>query len=241
MEEKAINTDTNDKNNKLYLLDMQQMDRKRISSELHDTTVQNLTMLLHKTEYISKLMDKDIIGAKLELQIMGKVLRQSISELREIIYNVRPMTIDDLGLTVSIERYLNELELENETINFKFDLIGEEPEHINSIINMTVLDIIKEICNNVKKHATATEVKVKLTYNEKKMELLVTDNGIGFDKKETLNQNKNFGLSIMKERVDLLSGILQIESKIGIGTSIKISVPLNEEELQHGSHKNCDC
>lgn len=220
---------------------MQQMERKRISSELHDTTVQDLTMLLHKTEYISKLMDKDIIGAKLELQIMENVLRQSIRELREIIYNVRPMTIDDLGLTVSIERYLNELELENETINFKFNLIGDEPKYINSIINMTVFDILKEICNNVKKHAFATEVEVKLTYNENKMELQVTDNGVGFDKKETLTQNKNFGLSIMKERVDLLSGMMHIDSKIKTGTSIKINVPLIEEELQHGSHKNCDC
>lgn len=208
---------------------MQQTDRKRISSELHDTTVQNLTMLLHKTEYITKLMDKDIIGAKLELQVMENVLRQSISELREIIYNLRPMSIDDLGLTVSIERYLNELELENESIDFEFELIGKEPDNINSVINITVFDILKEICNNLKKHAAATEVKVKLTYSNRKMELLVIDNGIGFDTKKTLTQNKKFGLSIMKERVDLLSGIMQIDSKTGIGTSIKIIVPLIEE------------
>lgn len=208
---------------------MQQTDRKRISSELHDTTVQNLTMLLHKTEYITKLMDKDIIGAKLELQVMENVLRQSISELREIIYNLRPMSIDDLGLTVSIERYLNELELENESIDFEFELIGEEPGNINSVINITVFDILKEICNNLKKHASATKVKVKLAYSNRKMELLVIDNGIGFDTKKTLTLNKKFGLSIMKERVDLLSGMMQIDSKTGIGTSIKIIVPLIEE------------
>ena len=107
----------NTENSKLYLLEIQEMEQKRISNELHDTTVQNLTMLIHKAELCQQLADRDIIQTKLELQMMKETLRKTIQELRNIIFNLRPMSVDDLGLVETIERFIAQKEFEDDSKN----------------------------------------------------------------------------------------------------------------------------
>lgn len=209
-------------------LEMQELDRKRISMDIHDTTVQNLTTLVHKTEYVSKLMDLDIVGAKLELNTMTDILRQSIDELREIIYDLRPMCIDDLGLVIAIDRYITQIKLEDERLKYKFSVNNKENKKVLSIINLTIFRVLQEALSNVRKHSNANNVSINLTYNANSIEILIKDDGIGFDMSN--KKCKNFGLSIMYERVKMLSGKIDIDSKIGKGTMIKVCVPIVEEE-----------
>lgn len=213
----------------IKLLKTQELERKRISRDLHDSTVQNLTNLIHKTELCSKYADIDIIRTKLELEIMKKTLRTTINDMREIIYDLRPMSLDDLGLSITVERYIEQI-TRNTEIKFSFsNHVGES--YINPIISSTLFRIIQEACNNSVKHAKAENLKISLSNNREHFVLEIEDDGVGFNLKEysekVNNCNSNFGLSIMKERVYLLSGQIQILSKIKNGTKITVKIPKN--------------
>lgn len=219
---------------KLRILETQELERKRISMELHDTTVQNLTTLVHKTELCTKLIDIDSIRAKLELQTMTDTIRNTINELRGIIYDLRPMSIDDLGLVVTVQRFIKQMEVEDENsipITFK---VNNEEVKILPVINLTLFRIIQEAYNNTKKHAKADHFYITITYEKKEIEVEIKDDGIGFQlalfQKENRQTNKNFGLSIMKERVELLTGTMNVVSGKSKGTDIIIKVPIVEED-----------
>lgn len=222
-------------NNEKYrasVLETQENERQRISRELHDSTVQNLTSMVHKTELCSKLVEMDPLRCKLELTTMSKTLREIINDTRQMIYNLRPMSFDDIGLDVTIERALDKLEYsETSTINFS---VEGEPYQIKPIIGITLLRIIQEACNNAIHHANPTLIQVILKYEEDDVSVVVTDDGTGFDVKANdtnfREDNSGFGLSMMKERVYLLSGTIHIESEIGKGTSITVKVPIRNKE-----------
>lgn len=218
---------------RLKLLETQENERQRISRELHDSTVQGLTSLVHKSELCSKLIDMDPIRCKLELTMMSKTLRDIINDMRQMIFNLRPMSFDDIGLDVTIERTLDKIKTE-ETKNITFSVEGE-PYKIMPVIGITILRIIQEACNNAVKYADASLISVKLIYEENEVVIYVEDDGKGFDTEhldiESRNDNSGFGLSMMKERVYLLSGTISITSKMNEGTKITVHVPIvNKEE-----------
>lgn len=220
-------------NNRIFsfrALEMQEMDRKRISMDIHDTTVQNLTTLIHKTEFVTKLLEIDIVRAKLELCSMTEIIRSSIDELREIIYDLRPMSIDDLGLVATLERYINQMKAESDSLKYVLEVYNKENTKILSIVNLTIFRIIQEALVNVRKHALAAKVEVIIIYESNYISITINDDGIGFDKIEIEKMKRHFGLSIMEERVKLLSGKMQLESKKDEGTIININIPITEDE-----------
>lgn len=216
--------------NKLYFLEIQEMEQKRISNELHDTTVQNLTMLIHKAELCEQLVDRDAIRTKLELQTMKDTLRKTIQELRNIIYNLRPMSVDDLGLTDTIDRFVSQKEFEEHSMKISFETVGKESENIKSIIVITLFRVIQELYHNAEKHAQCENFTILISFYEDKVVVKVQDDGIGFSLDELSMDGKNFGISIMQERVSLLSGTIDIKSAKGEGTTICIEIPLEQEE-----------
>ena len=211
------------------LLKTQELERKRIARDLHDTTVQTLTSLIYKTELCGKYVDIDNIRVKLELEIMKKTLRTTIQDMREIIYDLRPMNLDDLGLIASIERYIDQA-MRSSGIIIHFE-VDDEQFNFNKIVSSTLMRIVQEATNNVIKHAKADTLCISIKSDESIIILTIIDDGVGFDsKKFTNNRNKrtsNFGLSVMRERINLLSGDIEIESKKNNGTKIIITVPIS--------------
>lgn len=224
------NSDISDEIFRLKLLETQENERQRISRELHDSTVQNLTSLVHKTELCSKLIDMDKVRCKLELNIMSKTLRDIINDTRNMIYNLRPMSFDDIGLEVTIERALEKLE-SSETKKINFSVVGESYK-INPVIGITLLRIIQEACSNAIRHADCSVIKVVLNYQPGTIILSIEDDGKGFVYEENecncKADNSGFGLSMMRERVYLLSGKIDIHSKTNAGTKIQVEVPIAE-------------
>lgn len=221
----------NEEVNGLKLLEIQEIERKRIARELHDTTVQNLTNLVHKTELCTKFVDIDPIRSKLELQTMIGTIKTTINDMRNIIYDLRPMSLEDLGLVITVQRYIKQF---IDSSKIKVILNVENERQINSdIIDLTLFRIIQEACNNAMKHAQATVINIELKYNEKNIELIIEDNGCGFNNKTNKEEQEElsdplsgFGLSMMKERVGLLSGKLEITSVINHGSKIRVCVPI---------------
>lgn len=214
---------------KIRILETQEIERKRISMELHDTTVQNLTTLVHKIELCTKLFDIDLIRVKMEMQTMADTLRQTINELREVIYQLRPMSIEDIGLIATLQKMIKLNELEDGPLSIKLNVINKEIQ-IDSVINITLFRIIQEAFQNTKKYAKATEFVITIIYEEDHIDILLQDNGIGFGIEEKNKHNrekgKHFGLSMMEERIELLSGTINIDSEKNKGTRIQIEVPV---------------
>lgn len=219
----------------LYFLEEQELDRNRIARDLHDSTVQNLTMLVHKTELCTKLLNVDNVRVMLELQTMIENIKMTIDDMREIIYNLRPMSLSNLGLAATLESYCTHIK-RNHNIETNFVLTGEEP-NILQMQKITLYRIVQEACNNTVKYAKATKIQIELTFLENQIELVIRDNGIGFDKekkiKQTNDQLHGFGLSIMRERTNLLEGKFEIQSVPKEGTTVRITVPvkIEKEEL----------
>lgn len=223
-----LSYDTKDDDFGVRILEQQENERQRIARELHDTTIQVLTNLVHKTELCMKVMDIDPIRARLELEIINNTIRYTINELRNIIHNLRPMAFDDFGLDTTLERVVSQIK-SNTEIEMHLNLYGKK-ENISSVVALTLVRIIQEACSNAIKHSEARNIFIELTYLKGKVCLTIKDDGKGFNVDESYKSDKDvnsgFGLSMMKERVTLLSGEFKLTSELNKGTQITVVVPI---------------
>lgn len=213
------------------ILETRELERQRIARDLHDSTLQNLTNLIHKTELCLKLIDIDFIRAKLEIATMTETIRSVISNMREIIYNLRPMMLQDIGLIPSIESFIKSY-MQNHGIQVQL-IYQNELKKVLPVISLSIYRIIQEACNNIAKYSKATNCKIILNYKDSFIELIIEDNGIGMEEKLKHiadSDNKGFGLSIMRERALLLSGEFMIKSEKGKGTLIIVTIPYHEQK-----------
>lgn len=228
----------------LHILETQEYDRNRMARDLHDSSVQVLTGMVHKAEFCMRLMDMDTVRVKLELQTMIDSIKSVINEMRDIIYDLRPMSFMNLGLISTVDNFIMQLQ-KNSELDISFSHDENEPELL-PIWNVTVFRVIQEACNNVVKHAKAKKMKITVRYYKEHAKIDIRDDGIGFDvesQKQTEEKCcKNFGLSMMKERVILLGGTLSVESIINKGTKICATIPLQRRRATaDGTDKNSDC
>ncbi len=201
---------------------MQENDRQRIARDLHDISLQNLTHLIHKIELSSMYIDKDPIQAKLELSIISKRLRETIDEIRSVIFDLRPMTFDDLGLKAALERLL--FNLNDEDKHYQIISEIEDVSCENNTILVSIYRLAKEAIENISKHANADKVIFKYREADGKCFLDIEDNGDGF-KMMPDEGERHFGILLMKERVKFLAGQIDISSD-SAGTKIHIVIPL---------------
>lgn len=211
-----------DKN--LKLLYIQEQDRKRIAQDLHDITLQNLAHLTHKLELAGMMIDSDPVGAKLELHLIGKKLHETINDIRDIIFDLRPMSFDDLGLKASFERLLSVFIEKNE-----YEVITDisDVSCENELVLVNIFRIVKEILANIIKHAEANRIEFRCYQEDEICYISISDNGVGFDEND-LNGvvEKHFGISFIKERINLLGGKLLIQSHVGKGVNVSMEIPL---------------
>ena len=210
-----------DKYNSFILLET---DRQRIAKDLHDTSLQNLTAIVHKVELASMYINQDPIRAKLELGTISNSIKETINEIRDTIFELRPMTFDDLGFKELLDAYI-EKETEKKHIKVIYDKYSlnskEQP------ILLFAFRVIKECLGNSVKHSKCDEIYMTIDdSNSKELIIDIADNGTGFDVKEkNLEKNKHFGLIIVKERVKLMQGTIDMTSDES-GTKIHIVIPI---------------
>lgn len=214
----------NDEELKTMLLQVQELERNRISSDLHDTTVQNLTALIRKIEFCVALMDKDLVSAKLELITMKTILRDTIDELRNTIFDLRPPSLTDFGLIDAIKDFCTNLS-KSTNIKFVVEHKGNE-DYIPNQVKINLYRIVQESVNNTVKHSFAQRTLIKVNISPKKIVLTVQDDGIGVNL-DNINPKVNFGVTIMKQRTELLNGKFEIKNNKEGGTFVRASIPLS--------------
>ncbi|HLR52096.1 MAG TPA: histidine kinase [Candidatus Avamphibacillus sp.] len=206
----------------LKIIEAQEEERKKISREIHDGPAQMLANILLRSELVDRAFREESTESALsEIKSIRKMIRSSLYEVRRIIYDLRPMALDDLGLLPTIKRYITTISEYNE-IEIDFKSIGKD-ERLNNKYEIAFFRLLQEALQNAIKHANPTLIQVKLEITDHCLSMTIKDDGDGFDPKER-NEN-SFGIIGMRERVEMFDGELKIDSKIGKGTRIYINVP----------------
>ncbi len=213
----------NERKTNIKFLEMQEEERKRVARELHDSTVQNLTGIIYKAEICDKLLSRDVTRVHLELQLMISSIKSIIEEMRNIIYDLRPEITQSYNIGEYIKKCIEEINVQNNAIHISLEVHGKEMK-LDRVVFQAVLRVIGEALKNIVRHAEASSALVTITYNTSSLIINISDNGKGFETLEQYSRNK-FGLSIMKERVELLGGDIKISSKENKGTSIWFEIP----------------
>ncbi len=208
------------------ILKLLEIEKKRVSRELHDTTVQTLTHMVHKTELCMKYMDTDTIKAKLELELIHKGIKDIIDELRATIFQLRPSAYDDINFESAATQVIEEIKKTTD-IKILYQLKGNY-DNIDDMILISTIRIIQEACNNAIKYSEAKEIKVEINHTDHIVHIMIQDNGKGFDEKAIHKEEpiNKFGITIMKERTKILNGKFELKTRKNKGTIINVSIPV---------------
>ncbi|UUI05621.1 sensor histidine kinase [Oceanobacillus jeddahense] len=206
----------------LKIIEAQEEERKKLSREIHDGPAQMLANVLLRSDILDYVVKKGSPEeVSKEIKSLRKNVRSSLQEVRRIIYDLRPMALDDLGLIPTIRKYADRV-TEYHNIHVEFIVFGEE-KRLDTKYEVALFRLMQEATQNVIKHSEATEIKVKLEIIKDRLILVIADNGKGFNPNE--KDDNSFGLIGMKERVEMLDGKLEIFTGEGKGTTVTINVP----------------
>ena len=210
------------------LISVHEGERRRIAAELHDSIGQSLAMIKNRAVWGAESVTDE--NARKQLELITAQTAQTINEVREISYNLRPYLLDQLGLKKAISAFLNKI---GETAQLSIQTEIDEIDNLfESEAEMSIYRIIQESLSNIVKHAGATEVQVLLKKSKRNLTVLISDNGQGFDintrRRGSDARKGGFGLFGMSERIRMLGGTQEIETGIGEGTTILIKIPLRE-------------
>ena len=207
----------------------QEEERRRIARELHDETSQALTALAVGLEAAVSGPDAGPETVRQRLAALKSLVLSTLEEVHNLIFDLRPACLDDLGLVAALQWYA-EKRLEGLGIACQLAVEGEE-RRLPAEVEAAVFRVVQEAITNVIKHAEADAIRLRLRFTGNSLEVVVADDGRGFDADRVLGRSaseKGYGLLGMRERIDLLGGRLDIASQPGLGTEITVAIPLAE-------------
>jgi two-component system sensor histidine kinase DegS len=233
-----------DKNSEIFIgikiLEAQENERKRIARDIHDGPAQYMANVAMQMDICKMIIQKDLAEGLKELATLKESVKVALKEIRNIIFDLRPMSLDDLGLNQTIQEAISNISQESHIdIQLKLKPIKGE---IEPIIQVAVYRIVQEVFNNIKKHSKAKHAKVRLDYGIKYLMLVISDDGIGFNVEETLKRVKTkgdcYGLIGILDRVNQLQGEINIKSTEGQGTTYRVKLPISREVIRDEKRGN---
>jgi len=211
------------------LLYAQENERKSVAHDLHDSIGQTLAAIKFGTEStITELPKRASREIRQRLEAVISMAQAAIQEVRRIQTNLRPSTLDDLGILATISWFCREFQTIYYGIRIKQQVEIQEDD-VPDPLKIIVYRVLQEALNNIAKHSKADLVRLSLRKKDGTMELAIEDNGLGFDPNyvpSIENSRKGIGIASMKERIELSGGTFAIESGTGAGTTIRSSWPL---------------
>ncbi|MGE7911017.1 sensor histidine kinase [Lysinibacillus xylanilyticus] len=208
----------------IRIIAAQEEERKRLSREIHDGPAQMLANVLMRTDLIDRTYrEKGIEHALAEIVDLKKTVRNALSEVRRIIYDLRPMALDDLGIVPTLKKYLSTVTEYNPGVDVHFQSRSTE-KRIPSNYEVSIFRLVQECVTNAMKHGNCKDIWVKLEWLKDSVNIVVKDDGIGFDPQKV--KEHSFGILGMKERIEILGGTISITSEINRGTTVLFKIPL---------------
>lgn len=207
------------------IIQAQEEERKRVARDIHDGPAQSMAHVVLQSDLAEKLLNQNKIEeTKIELRSLKEAVRNTLSDVRKIIFDLRPMALDDLGLVPTLRKYMEEYE-KRYHLAADFTIFGKE-HRLASSQEVAIFRLIQEALHNIGKHAQAKRAQVKLEFQAQALSVIVQDDGIGFEQDLEQTEFEHFGMMGMKERIQLLGGKLEIQSAKGRGTKVWFNIPL---------------
>ena len=209
----------------------QEEERKRIARELHDESAQVLATLLVEIGTAEEMLPATNKQAKTILGRAKTDATRALTEMRQMILDLRPSALDDLGLVAAVQWYAK-TRLEQAGVEVRLKVDGSQ-RRLPAAVETALFRIAQEAINNVAKHSGAHSASIRLEFSQPSVALVVEDDGQGFDTKtvsESRDKSRGLGLLGMRERAALLGGTASIESQPGKGTRVAVEVPLEEQD-----------
>ena len=203
------------------LVNAQEAERQRLSRQMHDGPAQALSNFILQTEIAMRLMDVDATQARDELSNLKMSAMGTFQKVRNFIFELRPMMLDDLGLIPTIRRYADTFK-EQTGLDVNVTVSGNE-RRLESYLEVMVFRAIQELLGNAARHSQATLIKINVDLTDNLVRVSVDDNGKGFDI-DTV-QGQNLGLKLISERTEMLGGTFEVDSAMGKGTRVMFSLP----------------
>jgi signal transduction histidine kinase len=213
----------------------QEDERKRIARELHDDTIQMLIVISRRLGVLASLPEPLSETALRHLQSLQDLVGDTLKGVRRYVQDLRPPTLDHLGLVATLEGLTDDLK-EKDGIDTRVDVVGKArrlmPEE-----ELVLFRIAQETLSNVRRHSRASQVTVRMEFCPERVRMVVEDNGQGFNAPERIGDlvsTGRLGLIGMSERAHLLGGTLQVDSEVGMGTSVIVDVPVGPQPERGG-------
>jgi two-component system, NarL family, sensor histidine kinase DegS len=204
------------------IVNAQEAERQRLSRQMHDGPAQALSNFILQTEIAMRLLDADPAQAKEELGSLKTSAMGTFQKVRNFIFELRPMMLDDLGLVPTLKKYSDAFK-EQSGLEVNVTVTGVE-RRLEPYLEVMVFRAVQELLGNAARHSQATSIKMQIDLGNDLIRASVDDNGKGFDP-EILKQSSNLGLKLIRERAEMLGGSFEIDSVAGSGARISFSVP----------------
>lgn len=206
------------------IIEAQEDERSKISRQIHDGPAQALSNFILQVEIAMRLFDVDQEKARKELEDLKQAASDTFSRVREFIFDLRPMMLDDLGLVPTARRYVEAFK-EKSGLDVNVVITGAE-RRIEPHKEVLIFRAIQDLLGDIREHAQATQVKLQLDMSDDNVRVVLEDNGAGFDPQVLEDdQSDGRGLVLLKERVGQVGGEFEIRSQPGEGTSVSITIP----------------
>lgn len=203
------------------IVNAQEAERQRLSRQMHDGPAQALSNFILQTEIAMRLLDIDPAQAKEELGNLKTSAMGTFQKVRNFIFELRPMMLDDLGLTPTLRRYTDAFK-EQTGLEVSLTVTGAE-RRLEPYLEVMIFRAVQELLGNAARHSQAALVKVQMDIGTDLIRVSVDDNGKGFDP-ETLKESTNLGLKLIRERAEMLGGNFEVDSAAGSGARISFTV-----------------
>lgn len=205
------------------MIQAQEAERQRLSKKIHDGPAQTLSNFILQTEIALRLFDIDQSKAKEELIDLKASAGNTFQLVRDFIFDLRPMMLDDLGLVPTAKRYINAFR-EKTAIDLTLSITGQD-RRIESYLEVMVFRAMQELVNHASRQSIATEIKVHLDMGVDSVRLVVEDNGKDYSVDEN-SPETTIGIKMINERAEMLGGSFEIDSYEGEGNHFTLIVPI---------------
>lgn len=203
------------------IVNAQEAERQRLSRQMHDGPAQALSNFILQTEIAMRLLDIDPAQARDELGDLKTSAMSTFQKVRNFIFELRPMMLDDLGLTPTLKKYSDAFK-EQTGLDVSVTVTGVE-RRLEPYLEVMIFRAVQELLGNAARHSQASLIKVQVDLGNDLIRVSVDDNGKGFDA-ETLKESSNLGLKLIRERAEMLGGNFEIDSVSGSGARISFTV-----------------
>ncbi len=217
-----------DQSSVIRIIQTEELNRQSLVRRMHDGPASSLSNFILQAEICQRFFDVNPDRARTELNALKSVAASTFNDVKDFIFDLRPMMLDDLGAVPTLRRYVESFQEKN-GISVPITVTGVE-RRLESHIEVTIFRGVQELLTNALAHAQATQIQVALDLAQDHVQATVEDNGSGFNVEEALGPaNNTIGLKSLRERIEMLGGEIVMQSSLGQGTRIQFTIPIAED------------